>query len=163
MFGNTDKPVTRADLLIPTQISYHELHVESDKEMNHAYPNKTYWKICTDRFTLLEFIEGDKSYAESLILPVKDFYNGKMWENQMLLHLILAQIFAVNKYFNQGGKVIDEFTQIENGSLCFLMGRLTNIQIVIKDIMNEHFTFVPRISVKGLQKELNNLLGVSCV
>lgn len=147
-------------LLIPSCINETDLHIVPDVQMNKAYPKKHYWAINYKLFPLVDNIEGDLSYAKSLIPAVVSFYNNDLWENQLFLHMVLTQIATVEKYTNNQpvGKLLGLTTDMQSH---FLFGRLINIQLVIKDIMNEHFTFVPHINALGIKERLNKSLKES--
>lgn len=153
---NAKQPLENT-LLIPSCIKGTDLHVVPDVQMNKAYPKEHYWQINYKLFPLVDKIEGDLSYAESLIPAVVSFYNNDLWEDQLFLHMVLTQIANVEKYTNNQsvGKLLGLTRDMQS---YFLFGRLINIQLVIKDIMDEHFTFVPRMSAPGIKGRLNKFL-----
>lgn len=147
-------------LLIPSCINETDLHVVPDVQMNKAYPENRYWAINYKLFPLVDSINGHSSYAESLIPAVASFYNNDLWKNQLFLHMVLTQIANVEKYMSNE-PITKPMELTRDMQSYFLSGRLKNIQLVIKDIMNEHFTFVPHINAYGVKERLNKFLQES--
>lgn len=74
--------------------------------------------------------------------------------------MVLTQIANVEKYMSN--ELITKPMELTRDMQSyFLSGRLINIQLVIKDIMNKHFTFVPHINAYGVKERLNKFLQES--